>query len=407
MKRNERKERLKNLAVWSGGLLVVLLALYLIQLNFGPIVSGVLDAVKAIAIPAALSIFFTYLVYPMYQFFNRFIKSKNAAATVTIVVFFTVLIGFFALIVALLSDQISIILSRIDGNWGIVVDRLQDFVNILPADIKLELTDAQGVLDFNKTLAYLTSSLSLSDFFLSVFSGTANFISVLLYWIAIITLTPVFLFFFLKEGQKIFVFTTSYIPEKFFRQEFEDVARIANNSTGKYMRAKLISIFFLFLFFAVGFSTTFLFFGHLPIITLILYGVLFAMIIALLDLVPYIGPFLGIALPISFLLVLSESDSEFFIFSAILIAVDIVGQQLQKLIVEPVVMSKEVEVHPLAVLGGLLFFGSLFGFAGFILATPLIATINGVRNYFIQQDIEEDRVVLDKEIKEEDIVQNS
>jgi putative permease len=214
-----------------------------------------------------------------------------------------------------------------------------------------------------------------------------------------ITLTPVFLFFFLKEGNKIFTFMVAYIPERFFRQEFEDVARIANTSTGKYMRAKLISIFFLFLFFLVSFSITFVIFGRLPFMTLILYAALFAMIIALLDLVPYIGPFLGIVLPISFLLIISETNREFLIFSAILIVIDVLGQQLQKLIIEPIVMSKEVDVHPLAVLGGLLFFGSLFGFVGFVIATPLIATINGVRNYFaMQSEEQQERVIINEEI---------
>jgi predicted PurR-regulated permease PerM len=181
MKREERKERLKGLAVWSGGFLVVLLAIYLLQLTFGPFLSSFFDAFKAIAIPAALSMFFAYLIYPIYNGYNKFIKSRNFSATLTIVTFFVLLSGFIFLIGFLLTDQVIIIVDRISANWSVIIERFQDVISILPNDVRLAITDGNGILDFNKTLAYVTSSLSLTDIFMSVFSGTASVLGVVIY----------------------------------------------------------------------------------------------------------------------------------------------------------------------------------------------------------------------------------
>jgi putative permease len=82
---------------------------------------------------------------------------------------------------------------------------------------------------------------------------------------------------------------------------------------------------------------------------------------------------------------------------------NLLAQEAQKTLVEPLIMSKEINIHPIAILMGLLFFGALFGFVGFILATPLISTIHATRNYFVKKYEEENR----KEIVVEETVQQS
>jgi putative permease len=107
------------------------------------------------------------------------------------------------------------------------------------------------------------------------------------------------------------------------------------------------------------------------------------MIISILDLIPYIGPGIGILLPLLYILIAATTTTEFLVFGLIFIAIDILGQNLQKIIIEPMVMSKEIEIHPLTIFSGLLFFGALFGFVGLIIATPIVATFRSIYRYLM------------------------
>lgn len=113
----------------------------------------------------------------------------------------------------------------------------------------------------------------------------------------------------------------------------------------------------------------------------IAYGITFGMLLSILDLVPYVGPAIGIIIPFLFVLVVSTSGTEFLVFAIILTIIDIIGQSGQKVLIEPYVMSKEVEIHPLAIFSGMLFFGTMFGFVGLIIATPVVATIRNSYRY--------------------------
>ena len=212
-------------------------------------------------------------------------------------------------------------------------------------------------------------------------------------------MTPVFLFFFLREGENIFSGFIKVIPKKWYKDDLEIIMKFANSSTEVYTRKININFFPFALFFSISFSILFISIGTLPLMTAIVYGVLFGSILAMLDLVPYIGPTVGVVIPLLFLLMATGINTTFAIFAAILIVLNFFGQELQKIFIEPVIMSKEVDVHPLAVFTGLLFFGALFGFVGLILATPIVATIRSVYNYLRGKYTEEEL----EEIIEEDI----
>jgi predicted PurR-regulated permease PerM len=50
-------------------------------------------------------------------------------------------------------------------------------------------------------------------------------------------------------------------------------------------------------------------------------------------------------------------------------------QQVESQVIQPLVMSRAVALHPAVLLFGLLFMGSLFGIVGLPLAVPLVATV--------------------------------
>ena len=45
-------------------------------------------------------------------------------------------------------------------------------------------------------------------------------------------------------------------------------------------------------------------------------------------------------------------------------------------------MGKQLEMHPLIIIGSIMFFGSLFGTLGVVFAAPLAATIRVLINFY-------------------------
>lgn len=364
-------------------LLAILAVIYMIQLNFGNYLAQIWDAFKSVAIPAALAVFISYLIRPMYRRMVDRGLNKSLSALLSMLVFTLIFGGFMTLVVVMVTLQIKelaqngLSMPKVDLSWvsgsGLVSEEVV-------AEVVTAITNTSGQLDLMKTFNYLveTGQINLSA---NIFTTTVNSVVGIIYWLIVIIMMPVFLFFFLKEGDTIAKSIISFIPKRFHREDFDVMFQLAHVSTEKYMRGKIISIGFLAAFFSVAFTVALLFFTPISILSAILYGLLFGSILAVLDLVPYIGPGIGIILPLLFILISSANFTQFLIFGLVFIAIDIIGQNLQKMLIEPMVMSKEIEIHPLAIFSGLLFFGALFGLVGLIVATPIVATLRSIYRY--------------------------
>jgi putative permease len=374
-----RREKWNKYGLSAVVTLAVLVVIYMIQLNFGDYLAQIWDAFKSVAIPAALALFVSYLIRPMYRGMYKKGLNKTIATLLSMLVFAIVVGGFITLIVVLISTQVNEIIGT---GWSIVEVNLDWLFNMMPPEMVAGITNDLGQLDVSKAFEYLTSTGEIIVW-PDIFTATVNSVVGLIYWLIVIIMMPVFLFFFLREGDTIMKSIIRAIPKKFHRDDFDIMFQLAHTSTEKYMRGKIISIGFLTVFFSISFTVALLFFTPITIGSAILYGLLFGMIISILDLIPYIGPGIGILLPLLYILIAATTTTEFLVFGLIFIAIDILGQNLQKIIIEPMVMSKEIEIHPLTIFSGLLFFGALFGFVGLIIATPIVATFRSIYRYLM------------------------
>ena len=53
-------------------------------------------------------------------------------------------------------------------------------------------------------------------------------------------------------------------------------------------------------------------------------------------------------------------------------------QLIESYLLQPVVMSKAMQLHPVMIIVGLLLFGHLFGILGMVIATPCMAVIKEI-----------------------------
>ncbi|MEG1506969.1 MAG: AI-2E family transporter, partial [Bacilli bacterium] len=96
-------------------------------------------------------------------------------------------------------------------------------------------------------------------------------------------------------------------------------------------------------------------------------SLLFGLFCGITDLIPYIGPYIGTAAAA----VVGFTQNPLVGIGVLIIA--IIVQMVESYILQPVVMSKATNLHPVAIILGLLVFGHFFGIIGMIFATPCLS----------------------------------
>ena len=109
------------------------------------------------------------------------------------------------------------------------------------------------------------------------------------------------------------------------------------------------------------------------------YAVLFGAWVAVAELIPYLGPWLGAIPPVIYALVVDP-------VSAIWVTLLFLGiHQIEGHIVVPKVMGSALRLHPLLVIFGLLAGAELYGLPGIFVALPLLAVLRAIWEFFSER----------------------
>ena len=112
---------------------------------------------------------------------------------------------------------------------------------------------------------------------------------------------------------------------------------------------------------------------------------LFGLICGITNIIPYIGPWIGGAICV--IVGFTVSPMVGILSGVIAFAV----QQIDSVILQPLIMGKTMKLHPVTIMIGLLVFGYFFGIIGMIFATPIIAGLKIIINH-----IDEKYEIMDK-----------
>jgi predicted PurR-regulated permease PerM len=106
------------------------------------------------------------------------------------------------------------------------------------------------------------------------------------------------------------------------------------------------------------------------------YALLFGAWVALTEVIPYLGPWLGAAPPFIYALVVHPLSA---LWVAILF---LVIQQVEGHVVVPNIMGNALRLHPLLVIFGLAAGAELYGLPGALIALPLLAVMRAIWEFF-------------------------
>ena len=132
-----------------------------------------------------------------------------------------------------------------------------------------------------------------------------------------------------------------------------------------YIKSILLDTLFMFTILSIAFSIIGL---SSPI--------LFALFCAITNIIPYIGPYIG-GIP-SILIGLTKSFKLGIITTVIIIVV----QSLENNIIQPFIVSKNVNLNPIYILISVIIFSHFFGILGMIISTPVTLILRNVINYY-------------------------
>ena len=114
--------------------------------------------------------------------------------------------------------------------------------------------------------------------------------------------------------------------------------------------------------------------GLLFTVAMFVIGIPFALLLGifsgLISFVPYVGPMISVIPPVLLALTGNPIDALWVILAYLGI------QAIEGNLVQPIVMSRAVSLHPVTLVFALLTMGTLFGFIGVFLAIPLVAALH-------------------------------
>ena len=163
-------------------------------------------------------------------------------------------------------------------------------------------------------------------------------------------------FFFLTNHESVSKFFAKKIPPKL-------IYRLSVNLKA-FVRGTLLDTIILFFLCIISFWI-----AKLP------YALLFAVLISLTNIIPYLGPYIG-GVPS----VIVAFNVSYKLGVTILIII-VVLQLIESSFIHPYIMSKSVKINPILIMISLIFFGYFLGIFGMIISTPIASIIKTLYLY--------------------------
>lgn len=354
---------------------------YLHQLTSG-IINNFISALSAVLIPFVIAFFLSFIVGPIASWLEKKFKiNQNLAIVLSIMIGILCVILIIGIVLLFIFSQISSVLNSLLA----LIDSatIEGFI----IEIREVINEYFKTNSFSEIIDEITTNgasiqrvMNLVGVVLLTFTGIVSGIFRI---IAIFVLTPVFMFYLIKEKEYIFLNIAKIAPKK-IRHHVIELGRRSDEVIKNYFKGQGMMIGIISAYFAVTLGVLSFFVDGFNLE----YAIMFAILMGLMNIIPYIGAWIGLAVPMIFLftkyLETGSTESIYIYAIIIILIIHLVEQALEISMIQPHVLGKQVHIHPLLVLSSLIFFGGIFGFAGVLLAVPLAGTIRAVAIYLCE-----------------------
>lgn len=311
-------------------------------------------AIKAAA-PFFIGLVIAWLLDPIVSWLQTKKVKRIVGAIVVFCVFIIILYLFFRLVIPLLYLQINEFVTSLPNLFLSISNWIDSFFNRI-ADSGIDLSNVETniyqsieSISTNLTTSLPTMAMNVIS---SLVSSVGNFLIGLI--------VGFYLLIDFDRTKHVF----DLVPKKYHESLFSILGKL-NQTLRSFVQGTLLISLMIIGISAVGYSII-----KLPT------PLLFAIICGITNIIPYVGPWIGGAICVIVGFTVSPTVG---ILSAI---IAFAVQQIDGIILQPLIMSRTMKLHPVTVMVGLLIFGYFFGVLGMILATPIMSIIKILLNYF-------------------------
>lgn len=362
-----QSKRRIGIAVFAITLLFVFIVLHLDRLNEW------LGSLLFILRPVLIGLVLAYLCNPIFRLFERRllarISSHGFRRTLSLLCTYAVLFLIFFLLVILIVPQLFASIQDFLDNYEGYIESAVKSINGLIGSMNdtfsvsiphLNAADIQnGIGNFFERLElqqFLDSQLTFSNLTLlfEALTGLISLVADILFGIFISL-------YILHSKERIYAQLTRWRHALFnpiTNGYLTNILSTADKSFGGFLRGKLLdsSIVGVLVFTLIS-------------ILRIPYPLLIAVIIGITDIVPIIGPFVGV-IPSAVIILLTDPIKVIPFLLCILVV-----QQIDGNIIAPKILGENTGVSSLCVMISITVLGAIWGFVGMVVAVPLAATL--------------------------------
>ncbi len=340
---------------------------YLDSFKVLSVIGGIVLAAFYLLSSVLLPIIISFTLYALLQPFTNYLVRKNinhsAAIIFMLILMLTASILAISFALPQLLKQAAFLKNKMPG----IFSHLEGLLNVYSQ----KFADITGI-EFNVSdvvVSILAQSSSLGNDLLLKISEQVFAITLSL------ILVPLLTYFILKDFKQVRNKALNWLPNSSFELGWLIYHRVTRQLI-LYTRGVMIQSFIMA---AVATTGYFIIGLDMPILLGTLTG--------LLNLIPYIGPLISMFLATIVAAAVTPFDPSL-IYMAI--AVVVVAQVVDNVVVIPSVIANAVDLHPVLAIVGIIIFGNLFGTIGVILAIPAMAAIKIIQNN-LYSDIYNDR----------------
>ena len=321
-------------------LLFLLALIFLVVLTMGNMLA-----------PVLASIVIAYLLEGLGRMQTRIGINRLVASIITFIIFLVSYLVMLFWLMPLLSAQVTQLLQQLPN----MLAAGQQSLLALPEKYPKVITENQ----VREVMVIIRSELGGTAQYVLTKSlaSVPGLIAIAVY----LFLVPLLVFFFIKDKDKILNWISGFLPRE--RSLSIRVWNDVNKQIGRYVRGKAWEII-------VVWSVTYIVFA--------LFGLQFAMLLAVLVGLSVIIPYIGAAVVTIPVMLIAFFQWGWAPETAWVIIAYGVIQALDGNVLVPLLFSEVVNLHPVAIIVAVVFFGSLWGVWGVFFAIPLATLIQAI-----------------------------
>ncbi|GIP14766.1 AI-2E family transporter [Paenibacillus montaniterrae] len=344
-----------NRAIQIALLVTLLFVIVFLYSKVSHLFTSFFSLIQIIFVPILLAAFFFYLLRPVIGFMMKYRIKRIVSILLVFLVFSAIVVWFVLAMLPMLQRQF---ISLIE-NAPHFFDTIGKQINELLENETIKSIFPAADFDWSTVSNYINKGLSSVNAYIgSLVSFVSNFTIVLF-------ITPIILFFLLKEGEKLPARIVNGTPNR-FKDDVKEMLGDFDKVLSNFIVGRVLVNLALGVLMYIGFVII-----DLP------YALLLTTIAVFANFIPFVGAILS-SVPIV-IVALVDSPSKA-IWSLVII---LAAQQIQDNLIAPYIFGKQLNIHPLTTIILVLGAGKMGGIIAMIIVIPayLILKVIAIKVY--------------------------